>query len=200
MDKIKLKKIIESFENNKPVIVFDAQNRENEADFIIPAQKLTVQTVNFMITKGKGLLCVAITEERQKELGLKIMTESNDSKFYTNFTVSVDLNSSEVTTGITALERFLTIKAMADKKLRKQDFNKPGHIFPLVAREGLLKTRAGHTEASLTLALMAGLSPCAALIEILDEEGDRANLDYCKKIAKQESLEILNISDLMDVY
>jgi 3,4-dihydroxy 2-butanone 4-phosphate synthase / GTP cyclohydrolase II len=191
----KLEKIKKNFLSGKPVIVFDAENRENEADFIIPSGCLTPKTVNFMISKGKGLLCTAITEERQKQLALNLMTNSNNSQFYTNFTVSVDLNRPEITTGITAMERFLTIQALADENFLEKDFNKPGHIFPLVAKKDLLKARKGHTEATIELALQAGYKPCGALIEILNEEGDRANLEYCQKLSKKYNLEILNIED-----
>ena len=124
----KLEKIKKNFLSGKPVIVFDAENRENEADFIIPSGCLTPKTVNFMISKGKGLLCTAITEERQKQLALNLMTNSNNSQFYTNFTVSVDLNRPEITTGITAMERFLTIQALADENFLEKDFCKIGKI------------------------------------------------------------------------
>lgn len=191
-----LRKVKDCFNQAKPVIVFDSENRENEADFIIPVEALTVETVNFMITLGKGLLCCAITEDRQLELNLDLMVNQNQSPFYTNFTTSVDLNHKLVTTGITAKERFLTLQALANTEKTEKDFHKPGHIFPLVAKKGLLRTRQGHTEASLELALITGYKPCSSLIEILDNEGNRADLNYCQKLAKKEGLEILNIQDL----
>jgi 3,4-dihydroxy 2-butanone 4-phosphate synthase/GTP cyclohydrolase II len=197
MDKTKLSLVKKSFLYKKPVIVFDAKDRENEADFIIPIDVITPEVINFMITVGRGLLCCAITQKRQRELDLDLMASKNNSPFYTNFTVSVDLNSPDITTGITVQERFLTLKALADKEKTGGDFNKPGHIFPIVAMDGLLKSRKGHTEASIHLCNIFGYTSCACLIEILDDDGNRADLEFCKKIASKENLEILDIQDLV---
>jgi 3,4-dihydroxy 2-butanone 4-phosphate synthase/GTP cyclohydrolase II len=194
----KLKKVFEKFKQNKPVVVFDSAKRENEADFVFPSQIITPAIVNFMISKGKGLLCVSILKKRQQELGLDLMllNGGNDTMFNTKFTYSIDLKDPSVTTGITAKERAATIKSITNSNLTDQNYTKPGHVFPLVADDGLLSSRRGHTEASLVLAQMAGYYPSGALIEILNDEGERANYQECTKIAAEFDLEIIYIEEL----
>jgi len=164
-----LNKILQNFEKNKPVIVFDSPNRENEADLILPVQKCTSEAVNFAISQAKGLLCVAVEKTRQLELELNWMQANakNNSLYHTNFTVSVDLLGHGVTTGISASDRAKTIQALADSNFQAADFARPGHIFPLVADPLGLKSRAGHTETAVTLAKLGNYFPVAFLIEIL---------------------------------
>lgn len=198
--KIKLDSVEEALEeirNGKIIIVVDDEDRENEGDFISAAELITPETVNFMATHGRGLICAAITEERCAELDLPMMVTSNTSSHSTAFTVSVDLLGQGTTTGISASDRAKTLRALVDPATRPDDLGRPGHIFPLKAkRQGVLR-RAGHTEAALDLAILAGLRPGGVLVEVMNEDGSMARLPQLMKIAAEFSLKIISIKDLI---
>ena len=177
------------------IVVVDAEDRENEGDFVCAAEKVTTQAVNFMITHGRGQLCMPILPEISERLQLSPMVEQNTAPLGTNYTVPVDHRTSR--TGITAAERACTIQAICDPASVPTDFNRPGHLFPLVAKEGGVLRRAGHTEAAVDLARMAGLLPAGVLCEILNEEGDRATRDSLLKLAKDFQLPIISIEQLI---
>jgi 3,4-dihydroxy 2-butanone 4-phosphate synthase / GTP cyclohydrolase II len=177
------------------VIVVDAEDRENEGDFVCAAEKVTPEIVNFMITKGRGQLCMPILPDTCTRLGLGPMVDDNTAPLGTNFTVPVDHSSCR--TGITAAERATTITAICDPSSRPSDFVRPGHLFPLMAKEGGVLRRAGHTEAAVDLTRMAGLTPAGALCEILDSAGDRASRDELLTLAQGHSLEIISIEQLI---
>lgn len=177
------------------VIVMDAEDRENEGDFVCAAEKATPAAVNFMITHGKGLLCMPVLPEVCRRLDLPPMVEHNTAPLATSFTIPVDHRSCR--TGITAQERSCTILAITDPDSRPADFVRPGHLYPLEAKEGGVLRRAGHTEAAVDLARMAGLKPAGVLCEILDESGDRATRDRLYALAEQFHLEIISIEDLI---
>jgi len=186
---------VDAIAQGKLVIVMDAEDRENEGDFICAAEKVTPQIINFMISHGKGLLCVAVLPEVAQRLDLPPIVEHNTAPLGTNFTVPVDHRSAR--TGITAQERAATIRAIVDPTSRPGDFYRPGHVYPLIAKEGGVLRRAGHTEASVDLARMAGLMPAGVLCEILDDNGDRAQRDTLYKLAEQFDLEIITIEALI---
>lgn len=186
---------VEAIAQGKIVIVVDAEDRENEGDLICAAEKVTPEIVNFMITHGRGQLCMPILPEVCERLELAPMVRTNTTPMGTNYTVPVDHRSSR--TGITAAERAKTIRSLIDPNSVPADFVRPGHLFPLVAKEGGVLRRAGHTEATVDLARMAGLQPAGALIEVLDESGDRGNREYLLKFAAQHGLEIITIEDLI---
>ncbi len=188
---------IEDIKNGKLVIVVDDENRENEGDFVTAANNMTPELVNFMATHGRGLICTAITEERAKELQLELMVPSNTSTHETAFTVSIDLLGHGCTTGISASDRSKTIKALVDRNIRPSDFARPGHIFPLKAKSGGVLRRAGHTEATIDLARLAGFEPCGALVEIMNEDGTMARLSELMEIAKKFNLKIISIEQLI---
>ncbi|MFS1512293.1 bifunctional 3,4-dihydroxy-2-butanone-4-phosphate synthase/GTP cyclohydrolase II [Chengkuizengella sp. SCS-71B] len=197
-DQIKLDKIEEAIYDlmlGKVVIVVDDEDRENEGDFIALADKATPEVINFMITEGRGLVCVPVTQERAQKLDLQPMVEQNTDFHGTAFTVSVD--HTDTTTGISAHERSRTIKAMIDPKSKPQDFRRPGHIFPLVAKNGGVLRRAGHTEASIDLARLCGASPAAVICEVIKEDGTMARLPDLKKIAEKFDLKLITIKDLI---
>ena len=177
------------------VIVVDAEDRENEGDFICAAEKVTPEIVNFMITHGRGQLCMPILPEVSERLKLSPMVESNTSFLGTSYTVPVDHQSCK--TGITAQERAATIRAIVDPASKPGDFVRPGHLFPLVAKEGGVLRRAGHTEATVDLARMAGLAPAGALCEMLGPSGDRATRERLFELAAEHSLEIISIEELI---
>jgi len=177
------------------IIVVDAEDRENEGDFICAAEKITPEAVNFMITHGRGQLCMPILPEVSQRLKLAPMVEDNTAPLGTNYTVPVDHRTSR--TGITAGERSTTIAALCDPNSVPSDFHRPGHLFPLVAKEGGVLRRAGHTEAAVDLARMAGLTPAGALCEILDAQGDRATRDELHALAAQYQLPIISIEQLI---
>ncbi len=179
----------------KTIVVVDAEDRENEGDFVCAAEKVTTETVNFMITHGRGQLCMPILPDVSERLKLSPMVEQNTAPLGTNYTVPVDHRSTR--TGITAAERARTIQAICDPASVPIDFNRPGHLFPLVAKEGGVLRRAGHTEAAVDLARMAGLLPAGVLCEILNEEGDRATRDSLLKIAADFKLPIISIEELI---
>ena len=181
----------------KFIIVVDDEDRENEGDFIFPAEIITPEAVNFMTVFGRGLICVPLSESRCQELDLVEMTNSNSAIHGTRFSVSVDLIDENVSSGISAADRSATIKALADKKTKPADLARPGHIFPLIAREGGVLRRAGHTEAALDLVKLAGFSPAAVIIEILKDDGSMARLADLEMIAKEHDLPMVSIKDLI---
>lgn len=181
----------------KMVIVIDDEHRENEGDFIMAAELATPEAVNFMATKGKGLICAPITKKRADELDLPLMVKRMEDSMETAFTISVDA-SKGVSTGISAKDRSLTLKLLADSKTAPDDLVRPGHIFPLIAKDGGVLEREGHTEAAVDLARMAGLSPAAVICEILNEDGSCARLKDLVKIAHKHDLKIITIENLIE--
>lgn len=188
---------IEDIKNGKVVIVVDDENRENEGDFIAAAEMVTPEMINFMATHGRGLICAPLTEERCEELDLNLMVKNNTVLHHTPFTVSVDLIGNGCTTGISVHDRAKTIKALVDKNTKIQDLGRPGHIFPLRAKEGGVLRRTGHTEASIDLARLAGLQPAGILVEILNEDGTMARLPQLLKVAEKFDLKLISIEDLV---
>jgi 3,4-dihydroxy 2-butanone 4-phosphate synthase/GTP cyclohydrolase II len=197
---IKLNTIEEAladFKAGKFLIVVDDEDRENEGDFIIAAEKITPEKVNFMMSYGRGVLCTPITAERCKELDLEMQVLSNTSLHGTPFTVTVDLLGNGCTTGVSMHDRAATIKALTNRTMKPENFGRPGHINPLRARDGGVLVRAGHTEATVDLARLSGLFPAGALIEIINEDGTMARLPQLMVIAKQFDIKIISIQDLI---
>ncbi|HDG68121.1 MAG TPA: bifunctional 3,4-dihydroxy-2-butanone-4-phosphate synthase/GTP cyclohydrolase II [candidate division Zixibacteria bacterium] len=192
-----IEEAIEDLRAGKVVIVVDDEDRENEGDFIGAAQLATPEMVNFMAKHGRGLICVALPRERLEELKIKPMVDDNTSKLGTAFTVSVDYVHG-TTTGISAYDRAKTIRALVDPDAKPEDFARPGHIFPLIAVKGGVLRRAGHTEAAVDLARIAGLYPAGVLCEIMDEDGTMARLPRLMKIAEEFNLKIITIADLIE--
>lgn len=188
---------IEAIRKGEIVIVVDDEDRENEGDFITAAETITPEIVNFMAKYGRGLICAPITEERCNDLDLDLMVQKNTALHETPFTVSVDLKGYGCTTGISASDRAKTIKALAGGKYTSEDFGKPGHIFPLKARNSGVLRRTGHTEAAVDLARLAGLEPAAALVEIMNDDGTMARLPELMDVAKKFNLKIISIEDLI---
>ena len=188
---------IEDIKNGKVIIVVDDENRENEGDFLAAAEMATPEMVNFMATHGRGLICTPLTENRCQELGLGMMVQNNTDPMETAFTVSVDLRGKGVTTGISAADRALTIKALVDKETKPADLARPGHIFPLKAKEGGVLRRTGHTEAAIDFARLAGLEPAGVIVEIMNEDGTMASLPELLKVAKKFDIKIVSIEDLV---
>ena len=188
---------ITDIKKGKVVIVVDDENRENEGDFIAAAEMVTPEMINFMATHGRGLICAPLTEERCEDLGLSMMVKNNTVLHNTQFTVSVDLIGQGCTTGISVHDRSKTIKALVDKKTKVHDLGRPGHIFPLRAKEGGVLRRTGHTEASIDLARLAGLQPAGILVEILNEDGTMARLPELIKVAEKFDLKLISIEDLV---
>ena len=177
----------------KIIIVVDDADRENEGDFVTAAQNATPEVVNFMATYGRGLICVALSEERCSQLGLEMMVNKNTSSHETAFTVSVDLLGHGCTTGISASDRSKTIKALTNIETKPEELGRPGHIFPLRAKSGGVLRRAGHTEASIDLSRMAGFDSSAVLVEIMNDDGSMARLKELRLIAKRFDLKIISI-------
>ncbi|MBP5134678.1 MAG: bifunctional 3,4-dihydroxy-2-butanone-4-phosphate synthase/GTP cyclohydrolase II [Paludibacteraceae bacterium] len=194
--KNRIEEAIEDFRNGKFVIVVDDEDRENEGDFIIAAEKITPDDVNFMLHEGRGVLCAPITVQRCKELGLDRQVSDNTSILGTPFTITVD-KLEGCTTGVSAHDRAATIRALADPNSTPQTFGRPGHINPLYAQEKGVLRRAGHTEAAIDLARLAGLQPAAALIEIMNEDGTMARMPELRKKSEQFGLKIITIKDLI---
>lgn len=192
-----IEEAIEDIKQGKIVIVVDDENRENEGDFIAAAEKVTPEMINFMTQHGRGLLCAPLLEKRCKELGLDMMVENNTVLHHTQFTVSIDLKGEGCTTGISVFDRAKTIKALVKPETKPEDFGRPGHIFPLKAKEGGVLRRTGHTEAAVDLARLAGLEPAGILIEILNEDGSMARLPQLVKVAEKHNLKIISIEDLI---
>lgn len=181
----------------KVIIVVDDENRENEGDFLAAASKITPETINFMATHGRGLICAPLTESRCKELELHMMVSNNTDPMETAFTVSVDLRGNGVTTGISASDRAKTIQALIDPDTKSFDLARPGHIFPLVAKQGGVLRRTGHTEAAIDFARLAGLAPAGVIVEIMNEDGTMARLPQLVDVAKKFDLKIISIEDLV---
>ncbi|EAR13069.1 putative riboflavin biosynthesis protein [Polaribacter irgensii 23-P] len=188
---------IEDVRNGKIIIVVDDENRENEGDFLAAAEKATPEMINFMATHGRGLICAPLTEQRCAELELNMMVNNNTDPMETGFTVSVDLRGKGVTTGISASDRALTIKALIDKTTKPFDLARPGHIFPLRAKEGGVLRRTGHTEAAIDFARLAGLDPAGVIVEIMNEDGSMARLPELLIVAKKFDIKIVSIEDLV---
>ena len=193
-----IKEAIKDIKEGKVVIVIDDENRENEGDFIAAAEMATPDMINFMATHGKGLICAPLLESRCDELGLDLMIGKNSAAFETPFTVSIDLIGHGCTTGISAQDRSKTVKALVDPSIKEGDLGKPGHIFPLKARKGGVLRRAGHTEAAVDLARLAGLYPAGVIVEILNEDGTMARTPDLFKIAKKFDLKFITIKDLIE--
>ena len=189
---------IESIKNGEVVIVVDDENRENEGDFVAAADMVTPEMINFMATKGRGLICTPITESRCKELNLDLMVGVNTDPLGTAFTVSIDYHGKGVTTGISAHDRAITVKSLTDPNTKPHNLSRPGHIFPLKAREGGVLRRTGHTEAVIDLARLAGLQPAGVIVEIMNEDGTMARLPQLIKIAKEHNLKIVSIEKLVE--
>src|SRR5450432_2009348 len=188
---------IESIRRGRLVIVVDDEDRENEGDFITAAHNATPEVVNFMSKHGRGLICAPLVEERCDELGLELMVNNNTALHETAFTVSVDLLGHGCTTGISAHDRALTIQALIDPATKPGDLGRPGHIFPLRAKKGGVLRRAGHTEATIDLARLAGFEAAGILVEIMNEDGSMARLPQLLEIAKRFDLKLVSIEDLI---
>ncbi len=181
----------------KVVVVVDDENRENEGDFIAAAEKVTPEMINFMALHGRGLICAPLTETRCDELGLNMMVQNNTVLHNTQFTVSIDLIGQGCTTGISTSDRSKTIKALVESETKPHDLGRPGHIFPLKAKNGGVLRRTGHTEAAVDLARLAGLQPAGILVEILNDDGSMARLPELRKVAEKFDLKIISIEDLV---
>lgn len=192
-----IEEAIEDIKNGKVIIVVDDENRENEGDFLAAAEKATPEMINFMATHGRGLICTPLTEHRCKELELNMMVSNNTDPMETAFTVSIDLKGKGVTTGISASDRAKTIQALVDPATRPFDLARPGHIFPLKAKEGGVLRRTGHTEAAIDFARLAGLKPAGVIVEIMNEDGTMARLPQLVKVAKKFNIKIVSIEDLV---
>jgi 3,4-dihydroxy 2-butanone 4-phosphate synthase / GTP cyclohydrolase II len=192
-----IEEAIEDIKKGKLLIVVDDEDRENEGDFICAAELITPEIVNFMARHGRGLICAALPEERCEELDLNLMVGNNTSIHETQFTVSVDLLSEETTTGVSAKDRALTIKALVDPRTKPTDLGRPGHIFPLKAKAKGVIRRAGHTEAVVDLTRLAGLEPGGALVEIMNEDGTMARMDDLVNLRERFDIKIITIRDLI---
>lgn len=188
---------IKAIQNGELIIVVDDEDRENEGDFIIASEKITPEIINFMTIHARGLICVALTEKRCEELDLNLMVGKNTSSNETQFTVSVDAIHPETTTGISAKDRAITIKMLVDENTRPEDLGRPGHIFPLKAKERGVLRRSGHTEAAVDLTRLAGLYPSGVLVEIMNEDGSMARLPELAKIAAKFDIKLVSIKDLI---
>jgi len=193
-----IEEAINDIKAGKIVIVIDDENRENEGDFVAAAEMATAEMINFMATHGRGLICTPLLESRCKKLGLELMIGKNTAAYETPFTISVDLIGHGCTTGISASDRAKTIKALVDPNINPDELGKPGHIFPLKAREGGVLRRAGHTEAAVDLARLAGLEPAGVIVEILNKDGSMARTPELHKIAKKFNLKFITIKDLIE--
>jgi len=192
-----IEEAIEDIKSGKILIVVDDEDRENEGDFICAAEKITPELVNFMAKHGRGLICTPILEKRAKELDLDLMVKSNTAMHNTAFTVSIDLIGQGCTTGISAYDRATGIKAIINPDTKPMDFARPGHIFPLIAKQGGVLRRTGHTEAAVDLARLADCYPAGVLVEILNEDGSMARLPQLIEISRQLSIKIISIKDLV---
>jgi len=198
--KIKLNTIEEAIEDirqGKIIIVVDDESRENEGDFLAAAEKVTPEMINFMATHGRGLICAPLTENRCKDLGLTAMVHNNTDPLETAFTVSVDLRGNGVTTGISAGDRAKTVLSLVDPNTKPHELARPGHIFPLIAKQGGVLRRTGHTEAAIDFARLAGFKPAGVIVEIMNEDGSMARLPELVKVAKKFNLKLVSIEDLV---
>ncbi len=200
IEKINLNTIAEAIEairQGEIIIVVDDEDRENEGDFLAAAELVTPEMINFMATHGRGLICAPLTESRCKELGLHAMVTNNTDPMETAFTVSVDLRGNGVTTGISALDRAKTIKALVNSETKPHDLARPGHIFPLIAKQGGVLRRTGHTEAAIDFARLAGFKSAGVIVEIMNEDGSMARLPELYKVAQKFNLKLVSIEDLV---
>ncbi|MCG9793551.1 3,4-dihydroxy-2-butanone-4-phosphate synthase [Flavobacterium algicola] len=192
-----IEEAIEDIRQGKVILVVDDENRENEGDFLAAAEKVTTEMINFMATHGRGLICAPLTESRCKELGLHAMVTNNTDPMETAFTVSVDLKGRGVTTGISAYDRAQTVLALTDSTIKPHDLARPGHIFPLIAKEGGVLRRTGHTEAAIDFARLAGFKPAGVIVEVMNEDGSMARLPQLIKIAEKFDIKIVSIEALV---
>ena len=192
-----IEEAIQDIKAGKVIIVVDDEDRENEGDFLAAAELVTPEMINFMATHGRGLICTPLTEKRCKELDLHMMVTNNTDHMETAFTVSVDLKGQGVTTGISAADRSKTVQALINPNTKPYDLARPGHIFPLVAKEGGVLRRTGHTEAAIDFARLAGLQPAGVIVEIMNEDGTMARLPQLIKVAEKFDLKIVSIEDLV---
>ncbi|MDN3492999.1 3,4-dihydroxy-2-butanone-4-phosphate synthase [Winogradskyella bathintestinalis] len=192
-----IEEAIEDIKQGKVIIVVDDENRENEGDFLAAAEKVTPEMINFMATHGRGLICTPLTEHRCKELDLSMMVRNNTDPMETAFTISVDLRGNGVSTGISASDRAKTVKALVSNETKSFELARPGHIFPLVAKEGGVLRRTGHTEAAIDFARLAGFKPAGVIVEIMNENGTMARLPQLMEVAKRFDLKIVSIEDLV---
>jgi len=192
-----IEEAIEDIRQGKIIIVVDDEGRENEGDFLAAAEKVTPEMINFMATHGRGLICAPLTENRCKELGLHTMVNNNTDPMETAFTVSVDLRGNGVTTGISASDRAATILALVNQDTKPHELARPGHIFPLIAKQGGVLRRTGHTEAAIDFARLAGFKSAGVIVEIMNEDGTMARLPQLIKVAKKFDLKIVSIEDLV---
>ena len=194
----KIEEAIADIKAGKVIIVVDDEDRENEGDFLAAARSVTPEMINFMATHGRGLICAPLVEEKCEELGLELMVQTNNAAYETPFTVSVDLMGHGCTTGISASDRAKTILALLDPNIKKEELGKPGHIFPLKAKKGGVLRRAGHTEAAIDFARLAGFEAAGVIVEIMNEDGTMARLPELLKIAEKHQLKIVSIKDLIE--
>lgn len=190
-----IEEALQDIKAGKMIIVVDDEDRENEGDLLMAAELVTPDAINFMTKFGRGLICMPIIEERLEELNIYHMVENNTDSYHTAFTVSID--SIDTSTGISAFERAMTIKKVMDPEATKEDFKRPGHTFPLIAKKGGVLKRSGHTEAAVDLARMAGLYPCGVICEILNEDGTMARVPQLMEFSKEHDLMIITIADLI---
>jgi 3,4-dihydroxy 2-butanone 4-phosphate synthase/GTP cyclohydrolase II len=194
-----VKEAIEIIKNGGMVIVIDDEDRENEGDLVFASEKVDTEKINFMAKHGRGLICCAITSERAKQLQLPLMVDQNTCPFQTAFTISVDAKD-VTTTGISASDRSNTVERLADEKFSADDFVKPGHMFPLIAKDGGVRERRGQTEASVDLARMAGLTPSGTICEIMNGDGSMARLNDLRLFAAEHNLLIISIEDMVNYF
>ncbi len=192
-----IKDAIDDIRAGKVIIVVDDIDRENEGDFVAAAEMVTPEMINFMATHGRGLICAPITEERCRDLKLEMMVGKNTDPLETAFTISVDLKGQGVTTGISAADRAKTVKSLIDPSTKATDLSRPGHIFPLKAREGGVLRRTGHTEAAIDFARLAGFEPAGVIVEIMNEDGTMARLPQLMEVARRFDLKVVSIEDLI---
>ena len=200
MNKINLDKIedaIKSFKNGEIIIVVDDENRENEGDFITAAETIDSEKINFMAKHGRGLICVPMSENLCSKLNLEKMVPNNTDPLETAFTVSVDLKGNGVTSGISASDRAKTVKALVDSKTKPNDLQRPGHVFPLIAKNGGVLRRTGHTEAAIDFARLSGFKPAGVIVEIMNDDGTMSRLPQLYEVAKKFNLKIASIEDLI---
>ena len=193
-----IEEAIADIKNGKIIIVADDEHRENEGDFIVAAEYITPEIVTFLTLEGRGLICVALTPERCKELDLELMVKSNSAVHGTNFTVSVDLIGNGCTTGISSPDRAKTIFALADSNTKASDLGRPGHMFPIMSDPGGIRFRAGHTEAAVELARLAGLKPAGVLVEIMNPDGTMARYPDLQKVAKKFGMSLITVKRLAE--
>lgn len=192
-----IEEAIEDIRQGKVIIVVDDEDRENEGDFLAAAEKVTPEMINFMATHGRGLICAPLTENRCKELDLHAMVSNNTDVMQTAFTVSVDLRGNGVTTGISASDRAKTVEALVNPDTKPHDLSRPGHIFPLIAKQGGVLRRTGHTEAAIDFARLAGFKSAGIIVEIMNEDGTMARLPQLFEVARKFDLKIVSIEDLV---